>query len=356
MQNRFLLILLIFVCSSKLFAQIYDRNSYYPDTLSSSEQRELDSAYRLTSMSYFYLIDSLSKAGDSVGASNYFLKLNPYQLFAEQLPPDSVDNFISKYKYRITTAARKEFLTRYVPAYYAPKSAAYYRFKQMGDEDQQIRHSFDNATQQSFAKLVMDVAQPTDSIHFDYLYNYVKKNGWPKLEDGSLPASIIAIHDHARHSFYLPLLKKAVMKGQTDASFYAQMYNWNAHSHDRAMDVQEYIGRGKFIRFDISELLEQQPVAAATKNSIRYAIRKHYPVKALFLIECHDEQKSDAYWMQEIQHWHNNNGRLSVISYFIQEFADDNCKLSKQELFEWTTGMYRHDWLPSERIEPKLYF
>ena len=102
MRLSFLLILVYTSCTTNLFAQISDKTPYNADTLSTAELTEIGTAYRQTSMSYFFMIDSLSEAGDSLGASEYFLKLNPYQLFAEHLAPDSLDNCILKYKYKIT--------------------------------------------------------------------------------------------------------------------------------------------------------------------------------------------------------------------------------------------------------------
>ena len=353
MKTHLLLIWAVIVCSAATRAQLNDKTTYNADTLSTAELTEIGTAYRQTSMSYFFMIDSLSNAGDSIGASQYFLKLNPYQLFAEHLAPDSVDHFISKYQYKITPAARREFINRYTAAYYAPKSAAYYRFKQMEDEDQEVRRSFVNAKEPSFAKLMTEVAQPTDSLHFDYLFRYVKKNGWPSLEDGSLPASLIAIHDHARHSFYLPLLKKAVMKGQADANAYALMYYWNAHSHDGVLDVQQYIARGKYLRFDVSELINRQPVPQATFNNIKYAIKKHCPVKTIYVGETHDKKIFDKWIAYMIS---VTSYKTDVLRLLVREMAEYNCKISPIEMLNWKSGNGATVWQPSEQNELKLYF
>ena len=353
MKTHLLLICAVIVCSVSTRAQLNDKTTYNADTLSTAELTEIGTAYRQTSMSYFLMIDSLSKAGDSIGASQYFLKLNPYQLFAEHLAPDSVNHFISKYQYKITPGARREFITRYIAAYYAPKSAAYYRFKQIEDEDQEVRRSLENTTDPSLANVLTEACKTSDSLHFDYLYKYVKKNGWPSLEDGSLPASLIAIHDHARHSFYLPLLKKAVMKGQADASAYSLMYYWNAHSHDHVLDVQQYIARGKYIRFDVSELINRQPVSLTTMNNIKYAIKKHCPVKMITVGETHDKKIFDKWlaYMISVTSYKTDVQRL-----FLRELAEYNCKISTSDMINWKDGNWVTVWQPSEQSELKLYF
>jgi hypothetical protein len=163
-------------------------------------QYEASSTYK---NSIFYLVDRelhYSENGDSVNASLCMQKIDPYYFIGLWHANERPDTMLSLYK--LTASAKKEFIDNYLKALHEPKSATYNVFKRMIDEDAAIKNSFAEDDTAAGKKLV-EKRWKIDQDHFQYLYNYVKQNGWPSLEDGGLYAVEIAVKDEVHREYYV---------------------------------------------------------------------------------------------------------------------------------------------------------
>lgn len=68
-------------------------------------------------------------------------------------------------------------------------------------------------------------------------------------------ASLLAIHDHVHHKFYMPILKKAIMRGDVEISVLKLILGWNLKSnYNFKTDLLKY----KYFTYDVSSLLKRQ--------------------------------------------------------------------------------------------------
>ncbi len=246
------------------------------------------------------LADSFSEAGDSINASKYYLKTDPFFFVSSGRTKETIDSdFVN---YLLTRQAKAAYRAIFARAYNAERTVAYNVFKTMLAADQAVRHKL-SSCRDSFSRAVVErQMKQTDSPHFEYLYNYVQKNGWPTYENGAMYAEVIAMHDGKHMQYYLPHIKRAVLKGNSCPDFY-----YNILNRARPSNVEQLRSYRNKVSFDISYVLKGYPASDTQTKEIQKAVRECGPIKRVyFLYEAADEKgfkdfmdmsKDENYWL-----------------------------------------------------------
>ncbi len=271
------------------------------------------SAVRNTSFTAYFLADSFSKAGDSIQTSACLMRMEPYYLMYQAISPANLDTFFSEYK--LTVRAKGEFRKKFEAVFNTPRTSTYGKFEEQFREDQQTRRNMDMCNDSISCAVFQRNMKQADSVHFDYLFRYVNKYGWPKLADGGLYAEFIALHDatDGHWMYYLPLMKKAVLAGQANYNMYHNVLN-------RAVTPNfEKLSRNyKKIRFDISYILKSDPPSNAQMELMKEAIRKYKPIKYFyFLYESNNEKDYEIFTKAKGGHSHGRDRGWDKTSYCI---------------------------------------
>jgi len=296
------ILILLFFCNSLAYSQ---------DTLTKGEISIIEKAYSTSQMTYLGRAIHFSQMKDTAKASEWFVKVNPYLLFYEWRNTTQPDTFLEKYL--LTEDARKQVNKKYLAAYNAPKSASYSNFDKMADEDQQIRFMLEHCDDKKTIEKLNRKLRISDSVHFMYLYSYVKTNGWPSLENGSMPATLLAIHDHIHHTFYFPYLKKAVIDGQADygavqiINTYFSMKRLGIDDFKRMLDTSEKIS------FDISNVLNDKLPLNMSKIVDVFHNYCGQSTKIYIVFETTRERYED--WMAPRRYQHERH----ILSKFMKE-------------------------------------
>lgn len=316
---RFLVVLLFITKVS--FGQTIDSSLYIPDHL-----------LRNTTFTHYTLADSFSKAGDSINASSHFLKVNPY-LLLDHVQPAGLETFFAKYL--LTNAARNEYRRMYEQVYNSPKTEAYKKFKAMFEEDQDVRNKLDTCSEEIICDRLKTQMRTTDSVHFAWLYNYVAKNGWPTIENGSMYAIYIALHDHVKYNHYIPILRKAVLAGIAAPGVYAGILT--NESRSKSTDPNKMLELPNSLIFDVSMLLRNTLPDSVTYKRINKAIRNHCHIKFFALIyETNDKNKYEKF----IKEYDLGDFRDSAYYQFEQSLNWLNCKAYQGIFFDYHYQTY----------------
>ncbi|MCW3120863.1 MAG: hypothetical protein JWQ38_355 [Flavipsychrobacter sp.] len=263
--------LLLLTCGGT-YAQAYDSGYIIPK-----------STVRNTSFTSLFLVDSFSKAGDSAAASSALLRINPYMLLRMAYTPANLDSFFLGYT--ITAQAKSKYRKTFAAIYNTPETEEYKLFKKMVDEDQEARlHIGDDSLSRAVG--LKNMIQ-SDSVHFDYLRRYVKKNGWPALSNGSLYAWLLAWHDYDHCREYLPYVKKAVLAGQVDNKVYDKMVNrmLNPTFLDLATKFKNKVS------FDVSYIQNLEIPNATELALMKKAVNDHLPIKYIYFVYESNNEK-----------------------------------------------------------------
>ena len=242
----------------------------------------------------YHIADSFSKKGDSINASYWFMKMNPYLLLRFNVTPKNIDTFFADFS--LTVSAKSEYRTRFETLYNIPRTETYKTFKEMHDEDQSIRTKLDNCKDSISCAEYDKRMDKTDSVHFVFLKNYVKKYGWPTLENGSLYAYVLVYHNTENHEFYLPFMKKAALDGlESVASYYYLLNHIEARKNP---SLTEYaLKTPNKVAIDVSSMLKGTMPDINTINQIKTAISSHCPIKYfVFIEEWRTDKEQDAWW------------------------------------------------------------
>ncbi|MGN6569508.1 MAG: hypothetical protein ACTHJ0_16230, partial [Flavipsychrobacter sp.] len=122
-----------------------------------------------------------------------------------------------------------------------------------------------------------------------YLYHYVKEKSWPTLQNGSLYAELLTIHDHPHHYYYIPKLKQAVLDHQAILSGLQLIISWQKQSV--SLDyILKQIDTSKKMVFTIPSLLNYELPSASRMNAIEKAIKTHCPVKLIWAHKCKNDK------------------------------------------------------------------
>jgi len=230
------------------------------------------------------LADSFSQIGDQINAGAAFLKIDPLFFIFIHQTPESIPNFI-KTKFKISKESKDRYISIFNESYYGKKHEPYTKFKEMYEEDQNIRNKGDSCRDSACYSLNFNDMVRTDTMHFNYLYKYIIEHGWPTIAEGSLYASVIAVHDHEHHESYIRLLRKGVIEGQVDPGILRLVNNWYLLQKRYDM-LNEHIVRGTYYKFDVSEMLNNEmPISLDT---IRTVVLEKSPVTIFYVYECGD--------------------------------------------------------------------
>jgi hypothetical protein len=294
-----------------------------PNVLLYAQSKPLIVASPPTSMwSYYRLADSFSKQKDSIKASEHFLKINPFLFISEEnATPNTIDTIFSSFA--LTAQARKQYKKIFDSVYSKPRTKTYKLFAKMLNADQEVRHRLDSIQNETSEKLPPDFLNKVDSLHFEYLYQYVKNKGWPTVENGSLPASIIALHDHQRHGYYLPIVRKAVLDGIFEESTYELMKSY--FSGKKTQQWENIVATSNHVKIDISTTINFKIPDTATLNKIATAIKQHCPIKKVFWVYESPDSNSINIWWNEHTKKFNNNYDDSIFHNTLHELFLLNC-------------------------------
>lgn len=259
-------------CFNSSYAQITDTSFLLPPSIENSAIRNME------------LADSFSVAGDSINASRHFSKIDPYFFISTNRTLATIDSgFVG---YLLTSQARKEYKKVFTRAYQTERTEAYQTFKVMLEEDQTTRRKLSWCKDSISCTEIEQIMVRTDSFHFEYLYNYVRKNGWPTYENGSFFAEIIAMHDARHMQSYLPYIKRAVIAGYSSSRFY-----YNILNRAKPSKIEHLRNHKNKLTFDVSYALKGHEATAAQIKEIQKAVVDCGPIKhQYFVYESADEK------------------------------------------------------------------
>lgn len=149
---------------------------------------------------------------------------------------------------------RDSLIKEYMDALSASQTSIYHTFKEMADEDQLVRAQLDKCSDTASCRVLGQRMFKTDSVHAQFLRKYLSGHKWPTLAEGSMCATLLAIHDHANHNFYMPFLKDAVAAGQADMGALSLINYYLTQPSDRS-GMENDIHSKNAMWFDISEVL-----------------------------------------------------------------------------------------------------
>ncbi|MCB9045290.1 MAG: hypothetical protein H6550_04020 [Chitinophagales bacterium] len=282
------------------------------DTLKAGELEQIRTGSNESSMAYFQRMAGLSDYSDSIKASEQLLKITPYYLMWEWRNTQRPDTMLAAYI--LTTDARAKCLAQYDSAFHAPKSDAYLRFEKMAEEDQLVRHMLEKCADTFSCRKINERMRRIDSTNFSFLYSYVTEYGWPTIENGSLNATLLAIHDHAHHNFYMPYLKKAAAKGQVSISALLLINHFITTSMTNE-ELLKIINSKNHIKINISEMIHNEMPRASRRIQKIFSESCGKPFRFYYIFETPLEQHfSDWSNLQ-----HNKPGDDRIIRRFQKE-------------------------------------
>jgi hypothetical protein len=275
MKKALLFVMLLIMCNRAFAQQVFDTSLTIPA-----------SVLKRTSFGIYDIIDSLSGAGDSLNASACLGLIDPYVVKFYGYSAASLEKYFSEKS--LTINAKEAFRKKFASIFSIPETESYKKFREMFREDQEVRDE-EMASEDSFSHAVaLQKMGHSDSSHFDYLYKYVKKNGWPKIVDGSYYASFLALHDGYHMKEYLPYMRTAVIAGQLNYNGYMSVLN-------RALKptfAQLAVKFKNKVTFDLSYLLKYDTPTVAKMDMLKSAIKAHAPIKYIYFI-YESKNKSD---------------------------------------------------------------
>lgn len=312
-------------------------------------QRKFDTAVirrnsiRNTPFVMLEIADSFARKGDSINATSYFLKVNPYCLIYEGFSPDDIDKKFTECK--ITAAAKAKYRESFIRAYNIPGTKTADTLEQMWKEDHTSRDKLTKCNDSFSCSIFQKHMMHTDSIHFNWLYHYVQKNGWPSIENGSSFAGIIAMHDGYHHCGYLPYLKKAVLAGEATYKIYNGILNRCLKPPFEQL-IKEYKNKAAF---DVSYILKGKKVDTAQLLKIKAFMKTHVPIQHLYFVyESPNRRDFEKFLRSGNSHNYNEQYWVSwelmmMVDKYHKEFTGIN------EII-----LYNYDWIESQLNARKL--
>lgn len=265
---------LLFTYTVPVIAQTTDTSLTLPSSMVNSAIRNME------------LADSCSQIGDSIDASKFFLKIDPYFFVSSNRTTKNIDSVFANYL--LTKNAKETYRVLFANAYNSNRTEAFTTFKRMLNEDQLIRKKLSNCPADSIVySAVKKEMNQIDSPHFEYLFHFVKDHGWPIYRDGAMFADVIAMHDNKYMRSYLPEIKRSVIKGNTDPKFYYNILNRARPSnYDRLKNYKHKLA------FDISSVLHGSKISELKKKEIKKAIADCGPIVYSYFVYFSSEEKS----------------------------------------------------------------
>lgn len=243
-----------------------------------------------TSYRNYELLDSFANSKDSNRTSALVEYIDPYLLMYLKVDPVSLDTFFTQHW--IEQGARNSYRSRFLQTFTKTQSKAYQTFKKMYEEDISLRAKRETAREYDLDTLLRRMEQ-SDSVHFDYLYNYVKKNGWPKLPEGSLFAADIALHDFAHYQYYFPVFQEAYKNGDLPLKDLKKMQKFS-QTLNGFDTVKAVLGKRHMI-FDMTCLLRLEPPSQQRIQLMLDSIQRHCPIGDVMIIAYARDRSSPAF-------------------------------------------------------------
>ena len=138
-------------------------------------------------------------------------------------------------------------------------------------------------------------------------------------------ASLLAIHDHKHHRFYMPILKKAVMKGDVEISALKLIIGWNLKlNYNFKTDLLKY----KYYIYDVSSLLKRQLPTSLQK--IQERIKKLCSYDKLHVALEFEAPTANDFWS-----WFDKNpaSKNMILNKFMKELSP-KCPKHINELWD----------------------
>ena len=345
MHYKSIFIIYTILLCTKGFAQ----EEFHADTLTVNETKELLAASRNTTFGYYALADSFSKRGDSVNAGVWLMKVSPYQLMYELQVPNGLVTFLSG-GVALTAKAKREYWTLFSKTYNQKRSPAYLQFQQMAEELAASRDQWETCTTSNVFYQVNDELQKKDSLYFSVLHQYITKNGWPTLANGSLYAAQIAAHDARHHQEYIPMLKKEIAKGNVPVNALQEMIYWNRGEelHAYLIKLLKY-HKGKFICYEINMLRDNKMPDSALLQNMEYTAHKlsaHYVSTVVF---CHDPKLYDSLVKKPLAQWMGEDIDVQDPYALLAKDLIQCMHADESVTFSMRLGLWGWQWMPTDR-------
>lgn len=234
-----------------------------------------------SAFAYYSLAISASQKGDSVTARELFLKIDPYFILSLNVTDSTIIPFLKRYN--ITRAARNAYKDKFTSVYFEEHSAAFDTFRRFYNTVMSKKKRMDTARGDS-KEYTLALFIQTDSVQFAQLHNYLKRNGWPSLKDGSVYAAQIAARDIEHFSFYLPYLANAVSNGKLSLHL-AEKIDENRYHYYEYMFIKAHT-KLPYSVFDVStfrDMYRQKFLASAiVRENIFHNIEQNCPITDFF--------------------------------------------------------------------------
>ncbi len=257
-------------------------------------------------------------------ASDYFIKINPYLFICQKETPNTLDSLYTQYL--LTNAAQKKYRTIFESTFYKKQSVIFKKFEKMYVEDQEIRKALHYCNDDFTCNKLTAARRIIDLNNFEFLYEYVNKNGWPSIENGSLFARVIAIHDHSRFDQYIPIIKKAVLDGVVPLSTYTMMMTYKKMENT---SWQHAIDMNKSIEIYINTTIDNKMPDSITLKKIECSVREHCDIKYIFFVFESNNKKDSEIWFESMTKILVDEGKETVIEKLYNTIEDNMCGGSK---------------------------
>jgi hypothetical protein len=241
------------------------------------------------------IADSFARKGDSVNSTAYLMKVNSNCLIYLGFTPEDIDKKLDAY--RMMANEKLQYRELFMKAYNRPDAKVGDTLFQMVQEDQATRDKLGKCNDSFSCAIYQQKMRYSDSIHFTWLYSYIRKNGWPTIENGSACAAVIAMHDRYHHCDYLPCLRKAVLDGEVPYAIYNNILNRCLKPSFGQM-MKEY--RNKTV-FDVSYILKGKKIDTVQLQKIYTSVNEHLPIKYIYFV--YESQSRDDFmkWGNSVQ-------------------------------------------------------
>jgi hypothetical protein len=246
---------------------------------------ELPAALPNSAIRNLEIADSFSRVGDSIRSAEYFLRIDPFFFVSSNYTIAKMESALQDL--RLPKAEANAYRVLFAKAYNAKRTEPYTVFRRMLEEDQMVRRKLNACSDSLSCANLERQMHKTDSSHFEYLYQYVIRNGWPSYEEGAAFAEIIAMHDFQHMRLYLPYIRREVINGRSSSRFYGTLKNRAYPSNLAKLDSY----KNKRI-FDVSCILKGKKPSSTLQNEIISAVTSFKPIKhQYFVFESASEQR-----------------------------------------------------------------
>jgi len=354
MLLRILISFLFLLSHFVSFAQ--KRFSYeIKDTLSNIEIAEINAATKNSSFIYYKLADSCSATGDSINAGNYLLNVDPYYLLYKNQTPVSIEQFLHSH-FKITKQVRTKYIALFNKTYNAKKSLVYATFKNMAEEAKTIRDTLNKCMESKTYDVIDAQLRHTDSTHFTYLYNYVLKNGWPSLANGSIYAGLLVTHDLAHYYYYYNIVKEAITNGNLPIDILQSMV-YSKQDEEATNYCNLIRSKYKFICFDISSVLKDNKTLPANMWAIINTVKKRCTDNLFIIFSNHKANTAWDWFYAQDTLYHTPSYTECALGKINMKLSDYMCAATHHNIYAMRMGLWGYKWQPTDDsgITLKLY-